>query len=538
MPRKKRPRLDGGSDAALPPAKASTRGAHLVSLGLMPIKKEFLLRLPHTAAVNLPQTTSMGPKAQDRERTGKSLRALKLEKAAARVHDLCAHVSAMRVCPHGARCKRTHDVQAYLSAKPPSLPGSCPAVGGRCTFGMRCRFDHPAGGGEGGWNGQVSNDEAWKATKRLGKKLAEIRQLKTKQEEGGHLMPNQIQKIASEQALRDELALVGVKMAKIPAPCKDTELNSLSDSAQRRLAKNEYQLPRSERVLSAMGIELKCLSYAQKAQHLGHGAADGTQTKPHPRELGALNKKQIDFKDKLYVAPLTTVGNLPFRRVCVGMGADVTISEMAMASNLLKGDRKEWALLRRHSSERCFGIQVCGGFPDLMSRCAELLDDEALVSCDFVDVNMGCPIDGVCAKGAGSTLLTETGRLQQIVESMSAVMAKPLTIKVRMGYFDDASSYVAHEILPKARGWGAAAATLHGRTRQQRYSRLADWGYIERCAAACAAGTAPLPLLGNGDIYSWEDWQARMSSDDDDGGGRPKLATCMIGRVRCPTPAL
>ena len=88
---------------------------------------------------------------------------------------------------------------------------------------------------------------------------------------------------------------------------------------------------------------------------------------------------------------------MPFCRACVRAGADVTVSEMAMAANLLKGDRREWALVRRHASEACFGVQVCGGYPDLMARCGELLDETT--SCDFVDINMGCPIDGVCAKG-------------------------------------------------------------------------------------------------------------------------------------------
>lgn len=93
-------------------------------------------------------------------------------------------------------------------------------------------------------------------------------------------------------------------------------------------------------------------------------------------------------------------------------------------------------------------------------------------------------------------------------------------VEVRMGYDDDPATYVAHEVLPLARGWGAAAATLHGRTRQQRYSRLADWRYIERCAAAAAP--SGLPLVGNGDVFSWRDYERHMSSG--------RLATCMIGR--------
>ena len=86
-----------------------------------------------------------------------------------------------------------------------------------------------------------------------------------------------------------------------------------------------------------------------------------------------IEKNRIDFNKKLVLAPLTTVGHAPFRRMCVKFGADVTISEMAMASNLLAGDRREWALLRRHACESSktnkFGVQICGGYPDLVSRC-------------------------------------------------------------------------------------------------------------------------------------------------------------------------
>jgi tRNA-dihydrouridine synthase 3 len=215
---------------------------------------------------------------------------------------------------------------------------------------------------------------------------------------------------------------------------------------------------------------------------------------------------------------------MPFRRACVRAGADVTVSEMAMAANLLKGDRREWALVRRHASEACFGVQVCGGYPDLMARCGELLDETT--SCDFVDINMGCPIDGVCAKGAGASLFKdEEGlrRCERTVRCASAAMrSTPLTIKIRMGYEDDPARYVAHEVLAKARGWGAAAATLHGRTRQQRYSRDADWKYIERCASVAARDGGGLPLVGNGDVFGWRDYERHMRSGN--------LATCMIGR--------
>jgi tRNA-dihydrouridine synthase 3 len=158
------------------------------------------------------------------------------------------------------------------------------------------------------------------------------------------------------------------------------------------------------------------------------GGADFIETPLPPRERPAL-----DLRGKRFLAPLTTVGNLPFRRLCVGLGAEVTCGEMALATNVLAAQASEWALLRRHPSEKCFGVQLAGAHPDAIARAAQLVEDTCSV--DFIDLNFGCPIDVVVGRGAGAAALARPARLAQLVRAAAgAAAATPLTLKMRKGF--------------------------------------------------------------------------------------------------------
>jgi len=99
-----------------------------------------------------------------------------------------------------------------------------------------------------------------------------------------------------------------------------------------------------------------------------------------------------------------------------------------MSNFFFQGQASEWALLRRHAEEDMFGVQICGAHPDTVARAAELIERECQV--DFIDLNLGCPIDLVVNKGAGSSLLTKPARLEQIVRATAAAIDTPLTLKV------------------------------------------------------------------------------------------------------------
>ena len=224
-------------------------------------------------------------------------------------------------------------------------------------------------------------------------------------------------------------------------------------------------------------------------------------------------RKLIDFSKKVYVAPLTTVGNLPFRRIMKGFGADITCGEMALAINLLQGQASEWALLKRHADEDIFGVQIAAGFPDQFTRIAELI--EATMEVDFVDLNLGCPLDLLCNKGSGAALMRRDGNLKGALQGMSKVLSCPITVKMRTGW--DMSKPFAHELVPKIQQLGLsdsiAAIMVHGRSRLQRYSKTSDWDYINQVAMNQVPEYPKIPIIGNGDIYSYTDYEEKIARD-------------------------
>ncbi|XP_051135563.1 tRNA-dihydrouridine(47) synthase [NAD(P)(+)]-like isoform X2 [Andrographis paniculata] len=543
--------------------------AELVTKSIAPVKREFL-RPPPLRNCDSNNSNKSEEKSVSRSdgrpapvlKEKKSKRQLKRERREERksVLHICPEVARSgdaNSCPYNDSCRFSHDLEAYKAQKPADLDGKCPFMGseGPCPYGLACRFagTHIIANGEVN-NGTINGD----------KRSSEMNVLK---KEVQKLLWKNKMKFPKAEASLKLLGLLGQgKNKKVENKGDDTETiaNGSQDVAVEACyrANNEMVCPTEVLEQEKPDVadehrppkKTKCsVDEACSALHNGQilhekdhdkiyeqseqetiveqSKIDPIVEQTEPKSivesisedndkclrLNSREKKLIDFREKLYLAPLTTVGNLPFRRVCKVLGADVTCGEMAMCTNLLQGQASEWALLRRHSSEDFFGVQICGAYPDTVAKTVELIEQNCSV--DFIDINMGCPIDIVVNKGAGSALLTKPMRMRSVVEASSKAVDTPVTIKVRTGYFEGKNRI--DSLIADIGSWGASAVTVHGRTRQQRYSKLADWEYIYQCART--ATPSSLQVLGNGDVFSYLDWNKHRSEC-------PSLASCMIGR--------
>lgn len=204
------------------------------------------------------------------------------------------------------------------------------------------------------------------------------------------------------------------------------------------------------------------------------------------------------------MAPMTKGSNLPYRRLATELGARVLISEMAVARRLKQKRRGEYALIRRFEGEPCFAVQLAGNKPEEMAWAAALVEARGA---DFVDVNLGCPIDQFTRKGLGAALGRQPQKVRRIVEAMRLGVQKiPVTVKIRLGWDDKHLNYLT--LAQAAVDGGAAAVFVHGRTRDARYRYEANWDAIGEVVAA-----VPVPVVGNGDIlYPHEIAEARAKS--------------------------
>jgi tRNA-dihydrouridine synthase 3 len=207
------------------------------------------------------------------------------------------------------------------------------------------------------------------------------------------------------------------------------------------------------------------------------------------------------FAGKLWLAPLTRGGHLAFRRLCVEFGAQVSVSEMVLVHNLRRGRSAEFALLKSHPSEPFFGVQIADRSEAGVAEGARLAESRGA---RFVDLNCGCPIAQFTGRGLGASLMRKPGKLARLVSAMKRAVKLPVTVKLRTGWSAEKAN--VREVARACEEAGASAITIHGRSREQRYQRAADWDLIGTVAAERA-----VPVVGNGDVLTHYEARERLA---------------------------
>ena len=203
---------------------------------------------------------------------------------------------------------------------------------------------------------------------------------------------------------------------------------------------------------------------------------------------------ELEITGRTVLAPMAGVTDWAFRTVCAELGAAVTVTEMVSSRALVYQDKKSRGLLRKTPSGVC-GAQIFGNDPAIMAEAAGIALE--LSGCDFIDINMGCPMPKIAGNGDGCALMQNVELAARIVEAVAAAVPVPVTVKMRKGW--DKGSVNCAELAQAVEAAGAAAVCVHGRTKTMLYSGTADWDCIRAVREA-----VKIPAVANGDIFDAE----------------------------------
>lgn len=195
------------------------------------------------------------------------------------------------------------------------------------------------------------------------------------------------------------------------------------------------------------------------------------------------------------LAPMAGVADLPFRVLCKKFGAAYTVGEMVSAKGVSMNDKKSQILMKVDEAEHPSAVQIFGNEPEIMAQAAKYA---LRFSPDIIDINMGCPAPKIVKNKSGSVLMKDPVLAGKITRAVADAVSIPVTVKFRTGWDDNSKNCVEFAKIIEANG--AAAVTVHGRTKEQMYAPPVDIASI-----AAVKNAVKIPVIGNGDIFTPED---------------------------------